>query len=179
MMRWGLLISIVAACSNEPGAGDTGLPKGELLATLSLDDWKVVCKVIDTANHQTPENVCHQQAYVATRTPAQSNGTEADVRATCQATYDECLRDARPARPSTCTMTPVGADCGATVGEAEQCLGAIIDRRRSDAEQVPTCDTLTVDQANLAGTVAPLGDDEIRAFPACAVVDQKCPDFLR
>jgi hypothetical protein len=179
MRRWGLAIVIAASCGGSPQDGDTGLPESALLAGLSLDDWRTVCKVIDAANRQPPEDTCHQAAFAATRTPAQSNGSEADVRATCQATYDACLRDTRPARPSTCAMRPVGPDCAASVGEAEQCLGAIIARRRSDAQQVPACDMETLAQANMAGTVAPLGDDEIHAFPPCAVVDQKCPDFFR
>jgi hypothetical protein len=183
MRGWGVAMIIALAlplgCGGSAKDGDTGLPEDALLAALSLEDWRAVCKVIDAANRQPPEDTCHQAAFTATRTPAQSNGTEADVRATCQATYDSCLRDARPARPSTCATRPVGPDCAASVGEAEQCLGAIIARRRSDAQAVPACDMLTLAQASTAGTVAPLTDDEILTFLPCATVNQKCPDFFR
>jgi hypothetical protein len=179
MRRWAVLMVMAASCGGGSQDGDTGLPESSLLASLSLDDWRLVCKVIDAANRQTPEDTCHQAAFSATRTPAESNGSEADVRATCQATYDACLRDARPARPSTCAMRPVGPDCAASVGEAEQCLAAIIARRRTDVQQTPACGTVTLAQASIAGTVAPLSDAEIRTFPPCAIVDQKCPDFFR
>jgi hypothetical protein len=179
MTRWGLVLVIALGCGSDPQDGDTGLREDLPLAGLTLEEWKQVCKVIDTADRQTPDDVCRQAAFSATRTPAQSMGSEADVRATCQTTYDGCVRDARPARPSTCASRPLGPDCAASVGEAEQCLGAIITRRRADAMQVPACEMLTLAQASTAGTLAPVTDAEIRAFPTCAIVDMKCPDFFR
>jgi hypothetical protein len=174
----GAAVLLLCACSSTPGEGETGLPKQALLATLSLDDWRIACKSIDAAYRQVPEDTCARAGFVATRTPANSNGSEADVRATCQTTYDSCMREPHPVRPSTCPMRPVGPMCGANVQEAEQCLTAIINRRRQDAEAVPSCMTVTLAQATVAGTTAPITDDEIRALPACAVVEEKCHEFF-
>lgn len=179
MKRWGLVLALAATCSSSPQDGDTGLPENEILGGLSLDEWRAVCKVIDQADIPRPEDVCRRMAFAATRTPAQSMGTEADVRATCQATYATCLRDTRPARPSTCPQRPLGPDCGASVGEAEQCLGTIIARRRMELQQIPGCDVLTVEQASNAGSTAPLSETDVPLLPPCMVVQQKCPAFFQ
>jgi hypothetical protein len=174
----GAAVVLFCACSSTPPEGDTGLPEGSLLATLSVDDWRIACKSIDAAYTQRPEDTCARAGFVATRTPANANGSEADVRATCKSIYDTCMREARPLRASTCPTSPVGPMCGATVGEAEQCLMAILARRHQDIDSVPSCMVVTLAQATAAGTTAPITNDEIRALPACVVVDQKCHEFF-
>jgi hypothetical protein len=168
-------------CGSTRELGDTGLPEDALLATLSADDWNVFCKAFDDARRKNPEEECHRQAFAETRSVALSDGTQADVRATCQARYEACVRDIRPPSKSNsiCQFGPIGPDCAATVGEAEQCLMEGVLRRREEAAKIPSCSDVTLEQAmNLAGT-ATTGEAEILALPSCQSFNTKCPGLLR
>jgi hypothetical protein len=167
-------------CDSSRELGDTGLPDGALVAGLSADDWEQFCKAFDAARRKDPVEECHRQAFAETRNVASNNGTEADVRATCQARYDSCVRDIRPPpRNSGICMFGLGPDCVATVGEAEECLMQGVQRRREEASKVPDCATVTLEQAlNLAGTMT-LGEEEILMLPSCQNFNAKCPGLLR
>jgi hypothetical protein len=181
--RIGLALLIGAAsltCGSTKELGDTGLPESALVSALSPDDWNVFCAAFDAARRKDPVEDCHRQAFAETRNVA-TDGTEADVRATCQARYDACVRDIRPpARNSgICQFGPIGPDCTASVGEAEACLKEGVARRREEAAKVPDCTEVTLEQAmTLAGT-ASMGEAEILALPSCQNFNTKCPGLLK
>lgn len=170
-----------ATCSSTRELGDTGLPEGTLLAALTADQWNTFCTAFDAARRKDPVEECHRQAFAETRNVAANMGTEADVRATCQARYDSCVRDIRPPprNAGICQLGPVTPDCAATVGEAEECLMQGVQRRREEAAKVPACSEVTLDQAmNLAGTTT-MGEQEILMLPSCQNFNGKCPGLLR
>lgn len=167
------------ACKESTKLGDTGLPEDVTVSSLMGDDWQTFCKAVDAARRKPPEEECARLAFADTRTVADTDGTDADVRATCQARYDACMREVRPRASSICGFGPVGPDCSATVGEAELCLQAGLTRRREDAAKIPSCATVTAAQAKAtAGTAAP-NDAEILLLPACVTFQEKCPGLLR
>jgi hypothetical protein len=180
--RIGLAVALWGGlgCSSTRELGDTGLPEQELLSGLTSGDWDTFCNAFDAARRTDPMQECHRLAFAETRNVAE--GTEADVRATCQARFDACVKDIRPPRPgstSICQFGPISTDCGATVGEAEACLKDGIARRREEAAKVPACSAVTVEQArDLAGTTS-MGEDEILAMPSCQNFNAKCPGLLR
>jgi hypothetical protein len=181
--RIGLAVALWGGlgCSSTHELGDTGLPEQELLAAMTSDDWDTFCKAFDAARRKDPMEECHRQAFAETRNVATNDGSEADVRATCQARFDACVKDIRPARPGggICQFGPLSNDCAATVGEAEACLKDGIARRREEASKIPACSAVTVEQArDLAGTTS-MGEDEILAMPSCQNFNVKCPGLLR
>jgi hypothetical protein len=176
VVLWGGL-----GCSSTKELGDTGLPENELLSGLTADDWDTFCKAFDAARRKDPMEECHRQAFAETRNVATNDGSEADVRATCQARFDACVKDIRPTprNASICQFGPISTDCSATVGEAESCLKEGVARRREEAAKIPDCSTVTLQQArDLAGT-ASLGEAEILALPSCQNFNVKCPGLLR
>src|SRR5205814_10577095 len=124
-----------------------------------------------------PTQECHRLAFNETRNVAIGDGTEADVRATCQARYDAWVRDIRPPPRNSgiCSFGPIATDCTASVGEAEQCLKEGVAHRREDAAKIPACAEVTLEQAmTLAGT-AGAGEAEILMLPSCQNFNAKCP----
>jgi hypothetical protein len=176
-----LVLGSGITCGSTKELGDTGLPESALLSTLTADDWDVFCKAFDAARRKDPQEECHRLAFAETRNVALGEGTEADVRATCQARYDTCVRDIRPPARNAgiCQFGPIGPDCAATVGEAELCLMNGVARRREEAAKIPACSSVTLEEArDLAGT-ASMGEAEILALPSCQAFDAKCPGLLR
>jgi hypothetical protein len=171
-----------AACgSDTPPLGDTGLPEAAFLAGMTADEWQTFCKAFDAARRKAPEEDCQRTAFAETRMVAANNGTEADVRATCQTRYDACMREVRPsARTSSiCQFGPVGPDCTATVLDAEDCLKAGVAFRQAEEAKIPSCAVVTVQQAmTYAGTVGPI-DAQVLALPACLAFNAKCSGLLR
>jgi hypothetical protein len=182
--RIGLVVLALggaSGCSDSNELGDTGLPESELLSGLTADDWDTFCKAFDAARRKDPLEECRRQAFSETRMVAMNDGTEADVRATCQARYDACVRDIRPPGKNAgiCQFGPIGNDCAATVGEAEVCLKEGVASRKDAAAKVPSCSEVTLEQAmTLAGTTS-LGEAEILALPSCQNFESKCPGLLR
>jgi hypothetical protein len=91
------------------------------------------------------------------------------------------VRDIRPATRMSgiCPFGPLGPDCVATVGEAEQCLIAGVTRRKQDASKIPACSVVTVEQSRAtAGTVGS-SEAEIVMMPVCQTFEAKCPGLLR
>ena len=184
--RWQLGLALFALCAgstcgSSKQLGDTGLPEGTALPALSADDWQIFCKAFDAARRKNPEEECRRLAFAETRGVASNDGSDAEVQATCKSRYDSCVHDIRPpARGSgICGFGPVGPDCMATVGESEQCLMAMVARRKEIAATIPSCDTVTAAQANAtAGTIGP-GEAELLALPPCETFNQKCPGLLR
>jgi hypothetical protein len=172
--------SSALTCGSTRELGDTGLPQDTILSTLSADDWTVFCTAFDAARRKNPDEECHRQAFAETRNVAMTS--EAEVRATCQARYDACVRDIRPLPRNSgiCQFgPPLPPDCTATVGEAEQCLRQGVQRRREEAAKVPACARVTLEQAmNLAGT-STVGEQEILMLPSCQNFNAKCPGYLR
>jgi len=191
MRSWGwqcgCRLAILVLCGGATGCekaaepGDTGLPEAELLWTLAPDQWQVFCKAVDSARRPPPEDECRRSAFAETRGVAASDGSDAEVRATCQTRYDACVREIRPpsSRGGICGFGPPGSDCTANVGEAEQCLAATIARRREEASKIPSCTTVTAAQARaLAGTTGE-AEPERLALPPCQSFEQKCPGLFR
>jgi len=181
--RIGLALVLGAGlgCSSTKELGDTGLPENELVSALSADDWDVFCKAFDAARRPDPMEECHRQAFSETRNVATNDGTEADVRATCQARFDACVKDIRPPARNAgiCQFGPISTDCSATVGEAEACLKEGVARRRDEAAKIPACSEVTLQEArDLAGTTG-MGEAEILALPSCQNFNAKCPGLLR
>jgi hypothetical protein len=180
--RTGIALLVWAGgltCSSSKELGDTGLPGGAIISGLSADDWNTFCTAFDAARRKDPVEECHRQAFAETRNVA--DATEADIRATCQARYDACVRDIRPPTRNSgiCQFGPIGPDCSATVGEAEACLKDGVAFRRQEAAKIPTCDIVTVEQAmNVAGTTS-MGEAEILALPSCLNFNAKCPGLLQ
>jgi hypothetical protein len=178
--RIGLAVVLWCGCSGSKELGDTGLPGNELVSALSSPDWDTFCKAFDAARSKDPMEECHRLAFAETRNVA-GEGSEADVRATCQARFDACVKDIRPARPNSgiCQFGPISTDCSATVGEAEQCLKDGVARRRDEAAKIPSCATVTLEEArDVAGTTS-MGEAEILALPSCQNFNVKCPGLLR
>jgi len=183
---WRIAVALAAlgagsTCgSSSPELGDTGLPDELALAAMTYDEWEVFCKAFDAARRKSPEEECRRLAFAETREVA-LEGSEAEVRDTCQKSYDACALDIRPAARTSgvCPIGPVGPDCMATVGDAEQCLVAGVERRKEDAAKIPSCATVTVEQARAtAGTVGS-SEKEILMMPACLSFEAKCPGLLR
>jgi hypothetical protein len=182
---WRIGVALVAllggsTCGSSEDLGDTGLPGELLLAAMTPDEWETFCKAFDAARRKNPEEECRRLAFAETRTVA-AEGTEADVRATCRARYDACVRDIRPPTRMSgiCPFGPLGPDCMANVGEAEQCLIAGVERRKLDAAMIPACDRVTVEQARAtAGTIGS-SEAEILMMPVCQSFEAKCPGLLR
>jgi len=174
------LAALAAACSEDRELGDTGLPDELALAAMTPDEWEKFCTAFDAARRKNPEEDCRRLAFAETRMVA-LEGTEAEVRATCQGTYDACARDIRPftRMMGICPAGPLSQDCMATVGEAEQCLLAGVQRRKEDAAKIPSCATVTVEQARAtAGTIGS-SEAEILMMPVCMSFEAKCPGLLR
>lgn len=170
-----------AACADDPAPGETGLPKDALLITLTSEQWLTFCTVADDTSRKAPEPECRRVAFAETRTVA-PEGTDEDVRATCQARYMSCVRDIRPPprRGPICTAGAPLTDCSASVGEAEQCLIAIHQRRQEDLAKVPSCADVTAAQArDAAGTADPNDTAVLLALPACQIFQEKCPGLIR
>ena len=184
MIGWrkGLLVLVLvgAGCKSTPELGDTGLPESTALAALSSDDWQTFCTAADAARRKSPEDECRVSAFDYTRGVAAAGGSDADVRATCQAGYDQCMGEPRPpaSRSSICGFGPVGPDCSAVVGEAESCLKDGVALRRDELGRTPTCASVTADQARAtAGTFDP-DDAAIAALPSCQAFNAKCPGLF-
>jgi hypothetical protein len=180
--RIALALAAMAAitCGGSKELGDTGLPDELALAAMTPDEWEVFCKAFDAARRKSPEEECRRLAYAETRGVA-LEGSDADVRATCQARYDACVRDIRPPTrlSGICPFGPLGPDCSATVGDAEQCLLAGVNRRKEDASKIPSCSTVTAAQAKAtAGTIGS-SEAEILMTPVCMSFEAKCPGLLR
>jgi hypothetical protein len=176
------LVALVAGttCGSSQELGDTGLPDELALASMTPDEWEVFCKAFDAARRKNPEEECRRLAFAETRIAAEG-GTDAEVRATCQARYDTCTRDIRPPTrmSGVCPYGPLGPDCMATVGEAEQCLMAGVARRKEDASKIPSCSVVTADQARAtAGTIGS-SEAEILMMPVCQTFEAKCPGLLQ
>jgi hypothetical protein len=184
--RYGLtLIALLAAaaagCEEERGPGETGLPKDALLIGLSSEQWQTFCTVADDTTRRPPEDVCLLEAFSETRRVA-AEGTDADVRATCQSRYATCVGDIRPPprRGPICAAGPPLTECSANVGEAEQCLTAIHEYRRQERAKLPSCSEVTAAQAReTAGTGEPDDAAALMALPACQAFGAKCPMLIR
>jgi hypothetical protein len=181
--RWVLVLGwlAVASCGESKEPGETGLPKDTLLITLTGEQWQTFCTVADDTNRKVPDDECRRLAFAETRNVA-VEGTDADVRATCQARYLSCVRDIRPPprRGPICTTGAPLTECSANVGEAEQCLAAIYHKRQQDKALIPTCSEVTADQARAAaGTGDPNETSALLALPPCQVFQEKCPNLIR
>jgi hypothetical protein len=176
-----LLLAGAAGCKESPGPAETGLPPDALIVTLSGEQWATFCRVADDISRMPPEEECRRLAFSETRNVA-VEGTDEDVRATCRARYDACVREIRPRPPRgpICNAGPPGIDCTASIAEAEQCLAAIHERRRTDREKIPSCSTVTAEQSRAAaGTMEVDRADLLLALPQCTPFQQKCPGLIR
>ena len=152
----------VAACEADPST-TSGLPKDKPLSSLTDSERTTFCSNNTKAVQAgLPADFgCRLLAALS----AAGGNTDAEVKAMCQETYDECVKTPlTPTTPTTPAQCTVPSSCTATVGEAEACVSENI----ALFKMIPSCADLKKSDINLM----PSGDPE--PGPACKVVDMKC-----
>ncbi len=146
------------------GAGVSGdTPLNEL----TDDQAQALCedlgKKLDTADFN---DIACKMTSIFAAFMAQS---DAEAQTMCKAAYDQCT-SSPPDTTQNCEKP--GSDCTATVDELNACLDAFSEVYGGIGDQLPSCDTLKLDEiATAFGSLATLMDPA-----ACTAYTEKCPD---
>jgi hypothetical protein len=150
---------------------DSGLADSTIAGTLTPGQNQALCdelaaKTAGFVGSDGAALLCRSFGLFAAQ--FSSPTSDAEARAACQSTYDECV--ASPTQTTT-TCKPPSATCTATVGEIRACIATIPATLAALKAAVPECKNLTlaqVDEETPGSEAAPSGP--------CASVEAKCPD---
>jgi hypothetical protein len=141
--------------SSGTGTFSTSVPAGAKLSNLTSGQATQLCNDVNNFAQKTVSpDECKAQALLAVELAG--GGTEAQLQATCAASYDSCLTaDGGASYGGTCDPTTVtsGASCTATVGDLTACANAQVGLLSA----LPSCSDLT--SASLASSLALLAAD--------------------
>jgi hypothetical protein len=171
------LMGTALACGGEargPSRWTSGLEGDRTLADLSAGETAQLCKSAQLwAKDAIPAYkrstlVCKTSSVTAAVLTG-ALGAPALLQASCQRTYDGCLRTT-DMPPAAISCPTAGADCLATVAEFEACLNDFPLSFDETLAAIPACHELTL------GAIARAGVDAMNFLPdSCAVYQARCP----
>lgn len=146
---------VLAACGDDgPGRLSTGVDTNKPIGTVTPQEADQICKSTQTwakqaiAEAKQRELTCRVTALALAAGGAFAGGgmgaNEAQLRMTCQTSFDQCMMAPVPTSstvPAMCQSFP--ATCTATVAEYEACLNDMPPFVDKTLETLPKCETLT------------------------------------
>jgi len=221
MMMMGLLLAFGCGGGDDDNSGDDGSggnnnDSGTTEVALSVDEDKTasemtsdeinaVCGDIYDAIMETTAQMetaaeafkCQGLAVMMTAMTASTDGSDADLAASCEETLEACENGemdemlAQYEEPAGESMTEedfcegaeegVG-DCDATAGEIANCFAAMFDAEMAATTammtQMPACGELTADALAEMSEFEEMPEEEFVMPAACEVIQEKCPEML-
>jgi hypothetical protein len=178
---------LLPACSGdgdkEPGAINSGLPADQKAEDLTADEAQQICdaaiEYADEVAQSVGDDVSCKIAGLIAAQLAHSlseQSTEETLRSVCEDTYESCLEDSDAAEAGldfspaeeNCDEEALAA-CDATVGEIEGCLTATLDAFGTLLKEIPSCNTLTIDDLDEFAL-----DDASETPSECEQLDPSC-----
>jgi hypothetical protein len=169
------LVPTALACSGgdsttgTSSTASTGLPKEKKLSAITDAEAQAACAAATRPFSASEEKnfSCNTGGVFAVALSGAK--TDADAQKACKAAFDECI--AKPYTPDVndCTKEKVPTNfknCDALVSEYDACYAEQIAALRSTFASASYCSSIKLGQA-----------DE-KPGPACAALEQKCPDIL-
>jgi hypothetical protein len=159
--------------SNGDGDGtfSSGVPGSTRLSELSDRELDAFCERIEEFTTTPPVSTLSEEylCRVAGMLQAAFAGatTDAEARASCAATYDQCQASNTS---STTTCNRPSPSCTATVAEYEACMNDMPGYLEDTLEVLPTCETLTL--ADITSDTLPVPETPA----SCVTLQEKCPD---
>jgi hypothetical protein len=160
------------------GAFSTNVPASTSLSSLSPAQLTELCSELSNYlnNGAFTKSASDYECKVLAVVAGAAAKTDAEAQAACTASYGACKPDAGPA-PATGQCTAPPATCTATVGDLKACLNAYSTTFATLDASVPTCDKLTVAQAQSSlAALAGDGGTGLTTPAACVSYQAKCPD---
>lgn len=156
-----MIAGLALGACGDSGRIDLGVPRSKVLSDVTDEEARTICESVNPEDIEislSREQECTVGAVFFSSTPAD-----------CEAARDACLAmppDDRMPEPQDCSTADAEgwSGCGATVGEVEDCMNAMLDRTESYLKGL-TC-------ADAGSTTGP-------GIPSvCAPVQERCPELL-
>jgi hypothetical protein len=162
--------------SSSGGSFSTSVPASTSLGSLTSDQVASICA--DLNSYLTTGSFASDLSDYECKSIAVISAATASSDAAAQTACKSAEASCTPTTGTqTGTCTPPDSTCTATVGELTTCLNDLVKAVQGVDDSIPSCDTLTVAQAD--ATLAALASDAGAGLadpPSCVSYEAKCPD---